>query len=91
MMTILTFNIFCTPVILYAILSPFSYFQLSLNLFQVHVLLRSSNWDTRVAASQAIEAIVKNVPSWEPIPIKTEGNCLRNSTSLNCAIFIFVH
>jgi len=40
---------------------------------RVHVLLRSSNWDTRVAASQAIEAIAKNVPSWDPVPIKYEG------------------
>ena len=83
MRIILAFSNFCTPVTKDIpssdipssdIPSSFRYFQLSWNLFQVHVLLRSSNWDTRVAASQAVEAIVKNVPSWEPVPIKTESN-----------------
>ncbi|TPX54865.1 hypothetical protein SeMB42_g00138 [Synchytrium endobioticum] len=33
---------------------------------QVLVHLRSNSWETRVAASQAIQAIAKNVPSWNP-------------------------
>ncbi|TPX34202.1 hypothetical protein SmJEL517_g03103 [Synchytrium microbalum] len=35
-------------------------------LARVLVHLRSSSWETRVAASQAIHAIARNVPSWEP-------------------------
>ncbi|KAB1271235.1 TATA-binding protein-associated factor 172 [Camelus dromedarius] len=30
--------------------------------------IRSTNWDTRIAAGQAVEAIVKNVPEWNPVP-----------------------
>ncbi|KAF4791370.1 TATA-binding protein-associated factor 172 isoform X1 [Turdus rufiventris] len=36
--------------------------------FKVLVYLRSTNWDTRIAAGQAVEAIVKNVPEWNPTP-----------------------
>ena len=35
--------------------------------FKVHGYLRSSSWETRIAASQAVDAIVKNVPQWDPI------------------------
>ncbi|XP_072281164.1 TATA-binding protein-associated factor 172 isoform X2 [Pyxicephalus adspersus] len=35
-------------------------------LTKVLIYLRSPNWDTRVAAGQAVEAIVKNVPEWNP-------------------------
>ena len=35
-------------------------------LWQVHVFLKSSSWDTRIAAGQAIEAIAQNVPQWDP-------------------------
>uniref|UniRef100_W4VRR5 Putative chromatin remodeling complex wstf-iswi small subunit n=1 Tax=Corethrella appendiculata TaxID=1370023 RepID=W4VRR5_9DIPT len=30
--------------------------------------LHSSNWDTRIAASQAVQAILENVPQWNPLP-----------------------
>ena len=33
---------------------------------QAHIYLCSGNWDTRIAAGQAIEAIAKNVPKWSP-------------------------
>ncbi|XP_068672856.1 TATA-binding protein-associated factor 172-like [Montipora foliosa] len=33
---------------------------------RVHVFLKSSSWDTRIAAGQAIEAIAQNVPQWDP-------------------------
>ncbi|XP_077114676.1 TATA-binding protein-associated factor 172 isoform X1 [Ranitomeya variabilis] len=33
---------------------------------KVLIYLRSPNWDTRIAAGQAVEAIVKNVPDWSP-------------------------
>ncbi|KAG0337819.1 TATA-binding protein-associated factor mot1, partial [Podila horticola] len=35
-------------------------------LSRVVVHLRSKNWDTRIAAGQALEAIVGNVPQWDP-------------------------
>lgn len=43
-------------------------------LAKVRSYLLSNSWDTRIAAGQAVEAIVKNVPQWDPtgIPIKTE-------------------
>lgn len=41
--------------------------------FKVLTYLRSPNWDTRIAAGQAVEAIVKNIPEWEPKPKPKEG------------------
>ncbi|XP_052007528.1 TATA-binding protein-associated factor 172-like isoform X3 [Xyrauchen texanus] len=35
---------------------------------KVLTYLRSPNWDTRIAAGQAVEAIVKNIPEWNPAP-----------------------
>lgn len=37
-------------------------------LSRVLTYLRSPNWDTRIAAGQAVEAIVKNVTEWNPTP-----------------------
>ncbi|KAK2852480.1 hypothetical protein Q7C36_007681 [Tachysurus vachellii] len=37
-------------------------------LSKVLIYLRSPNWDTRIAAGQAVEAIVKNIPEWNPSP-----------------------
>uniref|UniRef100_A0A673CE02 BTAF1 RNA polymerase II, B-TFIID transcription factor-associated n=1 Tax=Sphaeramia orbicularis TaxID=375764 RepID=A0A673CE02_9TELE len=37
-------------------------------LSKVLTYLRSPNWDTRIAAGQAVEAIVKNIPEWDPAP-----------------------
>ena len=40
--------------------------------------LYSNNWDTRVAAAQAVEAVLKNVPVWKPGTTKESedgGNC----------------
>ncbi|XP_064613763.1 TATA-binding protein-associated factor 172-like [Liolophura sinensis] len=44
-------------------------------LAKVHVYLRSTSWDTRIAAAQAVEAITRNVPQWQPRggPKKEEG------------------
>lgn len=38
------------------------------------VFIHSQNWETRIAASQAVTAILENVPQWKPIgsKIKTE-------------------
>ncbi|GFO18590.1 TATA-binding protein-associated factor 172-like [Plakobranchus ocellatus] len=47
--------------------------ELNTLLTKIHSYLRSPNWETRVAASQAVSAIAKNVPAWEPRGIpKTE-------------------
>lgn len=43
------------------------------NFFKVLIYLRSTNWDTRIAAGQAVEAIVKNVPEWNPVPRTKQG------------------
>lgn len=43
-------------------------------------LLRNSNWDTRIAAAQAIESILNSLPKWDPPGqiIKNEGkNCYK--------------
>ena len=46
------------------------------------MFLKSSNWDTRIAAGQAIEAIAQNVPQWKPVgikantPIQVKGTCM---------------
>lgn len=39
--------------------------------------LRSPTWETRIAAGQAVEAILKNVPQWDPagVPGKLGMNC----------------
>uniref|UniRef100_A0A3B4VC35 B-TFIID TATA-box binding protein associated factor 1 n=1 Tax=Seriola dumerili TaxID=41447 RepID=A0A3B4VC35_SERDU len=42
-------------------------------LSKVLTYLRSPNWDTRIAAGQAVEAIVKNIPEWDPAPKPKEG------------------
>uniref|UniRef100_A0A4W6D9J5 B-TFIID TATA-box binding protein associated factor 1 n=1 Tax=Lates calcarifer TaxID=8187 RepID=A0A4W6D9J5_LATCA len=42
-------------------------------LSKVLTYLRSPNWDTRIAAGQAVEAIVKNIPEWDPPPKPKEG------------------
>ncbi|XP_052814751.1 TATA-binding protein-associated factor 172-like isoform X1 [Mya arenaria] len=33
---------------------------------KLHGYLRSNNWETRIAAAQAVQAIARNVPQWEP-------------------------
>ncbi|GFQ73279.1 TATA-binding protein-associated factor 172 [Trichonephila clavata] len=42
-------------------------------LAKVRRYLYSSNWDTRIAAGQAVEAIIKNVPDWKVQCIKQEN------------------
>lgn len=41
------------------------------------VYLHSASWDTRIAAAQAVDAILSNVPAWSPAPaaaIDGDGN-----------------
>ncbi|CAI2172682.1 1119_t:CDS:10 [Funneliformis geosporum] len=42
--------------------------------YQVIVHLSNKEWDTRIAAGQAIEAIAKNVPQWDPPEIIKSEN-----------------
>lgn len=35
---------------------------------RLHTYLHSSSWETRIAAAQAVDAILSNVPSWNPLP-----------------------
>uniref|UniRef100_A0A8C4F387 BTAF1 RNA polymerase II, B-TFIID transcription factor-associated n=1 Tax=Dicentrarchus labrax TaxID=13489 RepID=A0A8C4F387_DICLA len=44
-------------------------------LSKVLTYLRSPNWDTRIAAGQAVEAIVKNIPEWDPTPKPKKESC----------------
>eukprot|EP01135_Chromosphaera_perkinsii_P008708 Nk52_evm41s1444 gene=Nk52_evmTU41s1444 len=42
---------------------------------KTNTYLKSSNWDTRVAAGQAVEAICSNCPPWEP---DRDGKCIKH-------------
>ena len=48
--------------------------ELPLLLKKVFIHLKSPSWDTRIAASQAINAVISHVPQWNPSPmlVKTE-------------------
>ncbi|XP_055378058.1 TATA-binding protein-associated factor 172 [Condylostylus longicornis] len=35
--------------------------------------LHSQTWETRIAAAQAIEAVLNNVPQWDPMPCKIKN------------------
>ncbi|CAL7935310.1 unnamed protein product [Xylocopa violacea] len=51
-------------------------------LARVSTLLKSPQWDTRVSAAQAVQAILAQVPPWDPEPIKKEtqdGETKRNN------------
>ncbi|XP_068240504.1 TATA-binding protein-associated factor 172 [Palaemon carinicauda] len=45
---------------------------------RVKVYLGSKSWETRIAAGQAVEAIVKNVPQWDPEPSKVQEDWEEN-------------
>uniref|UniRef100_A0A1W7R9G5 TATA-binding protein-associated factor 172 n=1 Tax=Hadrurus spadix TaxID=141984 RepID=A0A1W7R9G5_9SCOR len=53
-------------------------------LSKVRHYLHSTSWDTRIAAGQAIEAIISNVPQWHPVEsnIKQENKGDGESISL---------
>uniref|UniRef100_A0A1I8PPP2 TATA-binding protein-associated factor 172 n=1 Tax=Stomoxys calcitrans TaxID=35570 RepID=A0A1I8PPP2_STOCA len=68
--------------------------------------LHSSSWDTRIAAAQAVEAILSNVPEWRPelyaAPIKKEikkeetaadeeSSCHSNASSTTTATSVSVN
>lgn len=43
--------------------------ELPLLLKKIFVHLKSPSWDTRIAASQAINAVISHVPQWDPLPL----------------------
>ena len=47
---------------------------------QVITFLTSKSWETRIAAGQAVEAIVKNVKPWRPVFTGNAGGNSREST-----------
>lgn len=47
------------------------------------VYLHSANWDTRVAAALAVQAILENVPKWSPKP--RSGSSIKEECDLNKA------
>lgn len=49
-------------------------------LAKVRQYLHSTSWDTRIAAGQAIEAIIRNVPQWNPIETQIKQE-IKNSES----------
>uniref|UniRef100_A0A7N6ALC5 BTAF1 RNA polymerase II, B-TFIID transcription factor-associated n=1 Tax=Anabas testudineus TaxID=64144 RepID=A0A7N6ALC5_ANATE len=57
-------------------------------LSKVLTYLRSPNWDTRIAAGQAVEAIVKNIPEWDPSPKPKEA---AGSVDSSCDRLSFYH
>lgn len=50
--------------------------ELPLLLKKIFVHLKSPSWDTRIAASQAINAVISHVPQWDPLPliVKSEND-----------------
>lgn len=42
-------------------------------LARVSVLIRSSQWDTRISAAHAVQAILSQVPVWDPQPGENES------------------
>uniref|UniRef100_A0A8C7V465 BTAF1 RNA polymerase II, B-TFIID transcription factor-associated n=1 Tax=Oncorhynchus mykiss TaxID=8022 RepID=A0A8C7V465_ONCMY len=58
-------------------------------LSKVLTYLRSPNWDTRIAAGQAVEAIVKNIPEWSPSPKPKEDFSPEDSYSDRLSFYRF--
>lgn len=54
-------------------------------LARIKIYLYSPTWDTRIAAGQAIQAVIENVPFWDPIPISMIP---KSSTGISNYIFL---
>ncbi|CAM6053407.1 unnamed protein product [Sphagnum tenellum] len=50
-------------------------------LAHLHPLLRSGQWDTRLASVEAIEAILKELPKWNPLATKNEADVKEEAES----------
>lgn len=44
------------------------------------VYIHSSSWETRIAASQAVQAILENVPQWNPKNVSVKKEALENES-----------
>ncbi|XP_012284327.1 TATA-binding protein-associated factor 172 isoform X2 [Orussus abietinus] len=51
-------------------------------LARVSTLLKSPQWDTRVSAAHAVQAILTQVPPWDPQPIKNEKSMTQRRSSI---------
>ncbi|XP_069001339.1 TATA-binding protein-associated factor 172 [Embiotoca jacksoni] len=60
-------------------------------LSKVLTYLRSPNWDTRIAAGQAVEAIVRNIPEWNPNPRPKPESCDLSPEDSSCDRLSFYH
>ena len=58
--------------------SPYDFLHVTLSFLGIFIQilphLRSKSWETRMAASLAIEHVTKNVPPWNPSSFPTENN-----------------
>jgi len=52
-------------------------------LARVSTLLKSPQWDTRVSAAHAVQAILAQVPPWDPESIKKETSPGNNNIFLS--------
>ena len=60
-------------------------------LSKVHKYLRSLNWDTGITAGQAVEAITRNVPEWNPNGVpKEEGIVKETYQSPGIVLFVSI-
>jgi len=48
-------------------------------LIKVKSYLQSSSWETRIAASLAVEAIIKNIPPWFPVGVEDKDEQTKDS------------
>jgi hypothetical protein len=49
-------------------------------------LLRSSAWDTRIAAGQAVAAVLEHVPQWDPAGAAGGGESSRSRSSVRSRV-----
>lgn len=62
-------------------------------LARVSTLLKSTQWDTRICAAHAVQAILSQVPVWDPEPRKKEvfiGKILTTAAVITCK-YVLMH
>ncbi|KAI4456700.1 tata-binding protein-associated factor [Holotrichia oblita] len=58
--------------------------ELNTLLIRTAAYLKSTNWETRVAAAEAVRAIVSNVPQWNPKPTNLKSEEDSQTPPLSC-------
>ncbi|GFG40821.1 hypothetical protein Cfor_08069 [Coptotermes formosanus] len=53
-------------------------------LSRITTYLHSPAWETRIAAGQAVEAVIQNVPQWDPPASNIKRGCCSNLNLLVC-------